>query len=284
MKIVQTVEALKALIRQAKREGKTVGFVPTMGYLHEGHLTLMRQAKAEQDVVVASIFVNPLQFGPTEDFAVYPRDLERDSLLAESAGVDLLFTPPVEEMYPSGHASMLTSVEVSEITTGLCGASRPGHFRGVTTVVNKLFNIVEPDRAYFGQKDAQQVAVIKQMVKDLNMNVTVVAVPIVRETDGLALSSRNVFLSQTERQAALVLSRSLRLANEMLAGGCRQAGELRKAIAEMIEKEPLAHIDYIAITDAETLKEAEVITKPVLVALAVRIGKTRLIDNMVWEG
>jgi pantoate--beta-alanine ligase len=284
VKIVQTVEALKALIRQAKREGKTVGFVPTMGYLHEGHLTLMRQAKAEQDVVVASIFVNPLQFGPTEDFAVYPRDLERDSLLAESAGVDLLFTPPVEEMYPSGHASMLTSVEVSEITTGLCGASRPGHFRGVTTVVNKLFNIVEPDRAYFGQKDAQQVAVIKQMVKDLNMNVTVVAVPIVRETDGLALSSRNVFLSQTERQAALVLSRSLRLANEMLAGGCRQAGELRKAIAEMIEKEPLAHIDYIAITDAETLKEAEVITKPVLVALAVRIGKTRLIDNMVWEG
>lgn len=284
MKIVQTVEALKALIRQAKREGKTVGFVPTMGYLHEGHLTLMRQAKAEQDVVVASIFVNPLQFGPTEDFAVYPRDLERDSLLAESAGVDLLFTPSVEEMYPSGHASMLTSVEVSEITTGLCGASRPGHFRGVTTVVNKLFNIVEPDRAYFGQKDAQQVAVIKQMVKDLNMNVTVVAVPIVRETDGLALSSRNVFLSQTERQAALVLSRSLRLANEMLAGGCRQAGELRKAIAEMIEKEPLAHIDYIAITDAETLKEAEVITKPVLVALAVRIGKTRLIDNMVWEG
>lgn len=284
MRIVNQVEELKTVIRQVKREGKTIGFVPTMGYLHEGHLTLMRQAKAEQDFVVASIFVNPLQFGPNEDFAVYPRDLERDSRLAESTGVDILFAPTVEEMYPEGHGNMLTSVDVSVITDGLCGASRPGHFRGVTTVVSKLFNIVEPDSAYFGQKDAQQVAVIKRMVKDLNMNLAIIAVPIVRESDGLALSSRNVFLSDEERKAALVLNQSLQLAGNMLAAGCRNAADIRTAMADLISKEPLAAAEYVAIMGADDLQEIETAAAPLLIAIAVRIGKTRLIDNMVWEG
>ncbi|MEG6586146.1 pantoate--beta-alanine ligase [Dendrosporobacter sp. 1207_IL3150] len=284
MRIVNKVDQLKDVIRQLKLAGNTVGFVPTMGYLHEGHLSLMRQAKQEQDIVVVSIFVNPLQFGPTEDFAVYPRDLARDSAMAESVGVDIVFAPEIEEMYPNGHSNLLTVVDVSELTEGLCGASRPGHFRGVTTVVNKLFNIVEPDVAYFGQKDAQQVAVIKQMVNDLNINVKVVAVPIVRESDGLALSSRNVFLSKDERQAALILSKSLKLASTLLAEGERNADIIRSAMTKLISDEPLAKIDYIAINDAVTLADVINIEKPVLIALAVKIGKTRLIDNMVWEG
>jgi pantoate--beta-alanine ligase len=255
-----------------------------MGYLHEGHLTLMRQARSEQKFVIATLFVNPLQFGPTEDYAVYPRDLARDSKLAATTGIDVLFAPSVEEMYPAGNGRTLTFVDVNELTATLCGASRPGHFRGVATVVAKLFNITEADVAYFGQKDAQQVTVIRQMVSDLNMNVRIVAVPIVRETDGLALSSRNQFLSPAERQAALVLSRSLRLAETMLAGGNREVSVVLAAVADCIAQEPLAVVDYIAFVDPQTLQPLSQISGSALVALAVRFGKTRLIDNLLWEG
>lgn len=282
MEIIKKADELKSRVKQAKKEGNTVGFVPTMGYLHEGHLTLMREAKKNNDVVIASIFVNPLQFGPNEDYEVYPRDLNRDSELAASAGVDILFAPGVEEMYPGGYQNMRTFVEVEEITDRLCGASRPGHFRGVTTVVTKLFNIVEPDVAYFGQKDAQQVAVIRRMVIDLNMNVKIVPVAIVREKDGLAMSSRNVRLNPAERQAALVLSKSLKLAAEKLSAGERDAGLIAAAMRDLIAKEPLAAIDYISISDSNTINELSVIDRPVLIALAVKFGSTRLIDNMVW--
>lgn len=211
MVVIERIGELKDSLSSARQAGKTIGFVPTMGYLHEGHLSLMRQAKSENNLVVASIFVNPIQFGPNEDFASYPRDLARDSRLAKDAGVDILFVPTVEEMYPRGHAKLLTSVDVSKVSEGLCGVSRPGHFRGVATVVTKLFNIVQPGVAYFGQKDAQQVVVIKRMVEDLNMDIRIFAAPIVREPDGLAMSSRNVYLNPAEREAALVLSRLLGL-------------------------------------------------------------------------
>ena len=284
MEIINRVADVKKLVGQARSEGKSVGLVPTMGFLHEGHLTLMRTARAAHGLVVASIFVNPLQFGPSEDFAVYPRDLERDARLAAEAGVDVIFAPPVEEMYPQGFADTLTFVEVKGITECLCGASRPGHFRGVTTVCTKLFNIVEPDAAYFGQKDAQQVVVIRRMVADLNMNVRIATVPIVREADGLALSSRNVFLNPAERQAALVLSRSLRQAAELLAAGERDADAIPRPIGYLIGGEPLAAVDYISICDPASLDELARIDGPALVALAVKIGKTRLIDNLLWEG
>lgn len=283
MKTVQRISGLKQMIREAKKSRQTIGFVPTMGYLHEGHLTLMRQAKKENDLVIASIFVNPLQFGPSEDYAVYPRDLARDSQLAAEAGVDILFAPEVADMYPGGYENMMTTVAVSGVSEGLCGASRPGHFRGVATVVTKLFNIVEADTAYFGQKDAQQAAVIRQMALDLNMNVKIVSVPIVREADGLALSSRNVFLSPQERQAALSLSRSLRWAREQLEAGQRQASVIAGGMREIIEQEPLAQVDYIAVVDALSLAELTHIHSPALLALAVKIGKTRLIDNDIWE-
>lgn len=243
----------------------------------------MRQARAEQGFVIATLFVNPLQFGPTEDYAVYPRDLARDSKLAATTGIDVLFAPTVDEMYPAGNGKTLTFVDVEKITATLCGASRPGHFRGVATVVTKLFNITEADVAYFGQKDAQQVTVIRQMVRDLNMNVRVVAVPIVREADGLALSSRNQYLSPAERQAALVLSKSLRLAETMLAGGNREASAILAAVTDCIAQEPLAAVDYIAMVDPQTLQPLTQISGSALVALAVRFGKTRLIDNLLWE-
>lgn len=284
MEIVRRVADVKRLVGQARREGKSVGLVPTMGYLHEGHQTLMRTARAANGLVVASIFVNPLQFGPSEDFAVYPRDLERDARLAAEAGVDVIFAPTVEEMYPQGFANMLTFVEVKGITECLCGASRPGHFRGVTTVCSKLFNIVEPDVAYFGQKDAQQVVVIKRMTADLNMNVRIATVSIVREADGLALSSRNVFLNPAERKAALVLSRALRQAAELLAAGERDAAIVRRAMSYLIGSEPLAAADYITVCDPHSLAELARVDGPALVALAVKIGKTRLIDNLLWEG
>lgn len=284
MQIVTKVSDLRKLVGTLKNQGKTIGLVPTMGYLHDGHLSLMRKAKAEHDVVVVSIFVNPLQFGANEDFAVYPRDLERDSKLAKTAGVDLIFAPDVEEMYPQGFENMLTFVDLVKITNKLCGVSRPGHFRGVATVVNKLFNIVCPDTAYFGQKDAQQVIVIKQMVNDLNMNVKIVTVPIVREVDGLAMSSRNVYLNPQERQAARVLNKSLKYAEKLLNNGERNAAVIRQVIAEMIQSEPLANIDYIAVVDCESLESLEVIGNKALIALAVRFGKTRLIDNLMWEG
>ena len=283
MQVITHIEELKQKIRDARALGKTIGVVPTMGYLHEGHLTLMRQARSEQGFVIATLFVNPLQFGPTEDYGVYPRDLPRDAKMAATTGIDVLFAPPVDEMYPAGNGKTLTFVDVAQITDTLCGASRPGHFRGVATVVTKLFNISEADVAYFGQKDAQQVAVIRQMVADLNMNVKIVAVPIVREADGLALSSRNQFLSQTERQAALVLSRSLRLAEEMLQAGERDAATLLAAMNGCLSQEPLAVIDYVEIVDTQTLQKLPCIEGSALIAMAVRFGKTRLIDNLLWE-
>jgi pantoate--beta-alanine ligase len=283
MKIVKRVDELRALIRTAKCEGKSVGLVPTMGYLHEGHLSLMRQAKAEQDIVVSSIFVNPLQFGANEDYAVYPRDLERDSKLAAGAGVDIVFAPAVDEMYPQGFQNMKTFVDLIEITDKLCGAVRPGHFRGVATVVTKLFNLVCPDAAYFGQKDAQQVIVIKQMVTDLNMNIKIVTVPIVREADGLAMSSRNVYLQPEERQAALVLSKSLKVADDLLNNGEKNAVVIKQTIEGIIKAEPLADIDYIGVCDTVTLEDLEQVEDKALIALAVKFGKTRLIDNIIWE-
>lgn len=280
MIIIKTIKELKEVIRNNKRQGKSVGFVPTMGFLHEGHLSLIKAAKKENDFVVVSIFVNPTQFGVGEDYEAYPRDLERDAKLSESAGADVIFHPSVSEMYPENYQ---TYVEVLEITNRLCGLSRPTHFKGVTTVVNKLFNIVEPDRAYFGQKDAQQVAVIQKMVRDLNMNVEIIPCPIIREADGLAMSSRNTYLSREQRQAALVLSKSLFAARDMIAKGERNAVMIKEFIVDMIQKEPLAAIDYVEVLDAFSLDNISIIQGTILIALAVKIGKTRLIDNIRLE-
>ena len=274
MRVLATIAEFK----QARQEVATsVGFVPTMGYLHEGHLVLARRAKAEDGIVAVSIFVNPTQFGPTEDFARYPRDPDRDLSLLEKEGVDWVFMPTVEDMYPQGSSSW---VDVEKVTDRLEGAVRPGHFRGVATVVAKLFNIVQPTRAYFGQKDAQQVVVIKKMVADLNMNLEVVVVPTVREPDGLAMSSRNVYLNPQERQAALVLWKSLNLARQLWLEGERKAERVRQQMASLIQKEPLARIEYSSIAHPETLEELTEIDQPALVSLAVRVGKTRLIDNV----
>ncbi|MDF2545277.1 MAG: pantoate--beta-alanine ligase [Anaerosolibacter sp.] len=280
MKIVETVKQIREEVARARQEGKKVGFVPTMGYLHEGHASLIQRAKAENEFVVVSIFVNPTQFGVGEDFETYPRDLERDSEIAEQAGANIIFHPTVGEMYPLGYR---TYVDVEGITSKLCGASRPGHFRGVTTIVSKLFHMVKADRAYFGQKDAQQVAVIQQMVRDLNMDIEIVPCPIVREADGLAMSSRNTYLNPSERQAALILSKSLFEAQGRIDHGEHDAGKLGLWIKENIQTEPLAKIDYVEIVDAVTLEEIEEIKGDVLIALAVRIGKTRLIDNIRLE-
>lgn len=284
MKIISRITELKEVIRSAKAEGQTVGLVPTMGSLHEGHLTLMRQARKKQGFVIATLFVNPLQFGPNEDFAIYPRDLERDRTMAESTGIDVLFSPSVEEMYPAGNGKCLTFVDVNAITEVLCGASRPGHFRGVATVVAKLFNISEADVAYFGQKDAQQVTVIRQMVADLNMNIRIVSVPIVRETDGLAMSSRNKFLTSEQRKAALVLSRSIDKARDLLLNGEKDAATIVAEMNALIGQEPLAEIDYVSIVDPVSLQSLTEIGCNALLAMAVKFGKTRLIDNMIWEG
>jgi len=280
MKIVETIKELKDIIKSNRKAGKSIGFVPTMGYLHQGHLSLIQAAKKDNDFVVVSIFVNPTQFGVGEDLESYPRDLDRDARLSETAGADIIFHPSVEEMYPGKY---LTYVEVEEITKKLCGISRPIHFRGVATVVNKLFNIVQPDKAYFGQKDAQQVAVLQKMVKDLNMNVEIVPCPIIREEDGLALSSRNTYLTLTQRKAALILSKSLFAAKEMIKGGCNNATELKKIIIASISSEPLADIDYIEVIDAVTLDNITALKGSILIALAVRFGKTRLIDNIRVE-
>lgn len=281
MKIVKTKAELKASLKTLKAGHKTVGFVPTMGFLHEGHLSLVRRAKAENDVVVVSIFVNPTQFGPNEDFESYPRDLERDSKLVEAEGCDLVFAPEPEEMYPKPY---MTYVDVEgDITHKLCGASRPGHFKGVTTVVNKLFNLVRPTRAYFGQKDAQQVAVIEQMVADLDMNLEIVPCPIVREADGLALSSRNTYLTEADRKDALALSQSLNWAKEAIEAGERNGANLLKGIRDRIEAVPSATIDYVQIVDARTLESIDTLKGTILIALAVKVGKPRLIDNMRIE-
>lgn len=276
MKVVETIAEMRQLRPQLP---EPVGFVPTMGFLHKGHLSLVRQARAENSSVVVSIFVNPTQFGPQEDFKSYPRDTQRDLSMLESM-TDIVFMPPAAEMYPAGFDSW---VDVGGVTERLEGASRPGHFRGVTTVVAKLFNIVQPAKAYFGQKDAQQAVVIKRMVADLNMNLEVVTLPTVREPDGLAMSSRNTYLNPEQRQAATVLYRALCLTQELYSQGEKDAEKLRQKIKSLIQKEPLAAIDYISIADAETLEELDTVKPPALVLMAVKIGETRLIDNILLE-
>jgi len=277
MQVVKTIPETGAL--RQKLNG-TVGFVPTMGYLHEGHLALVKQARIENSAVIVSIYVNPSQFGPREDFGAYPRDLSRDLELLEGGGADIVFVPSNEEMYPPEFSSW---VDVEKVVGRLEGASRPGHFRGVATIVAKLFNIVQPSRAYFGQKDAQQVVVIKRMVADLNIGIEVVVVPTVRESDGLAMSSRNIYLNPKERQAATILFRALTLARQLRKGEEKDAERIRRQMKTLIQKEPLAQIDYVSIADAETLKELDLLDRPAVASLAVRIGKTRLIDNLPLE-
>ncbi|MCI6675403.1 MAG: pantoate--beta-alanine ligase [Clostridiales bacterium] len=279
MKIVKTVNEVREQVKQWKKQGYTIGFVPTMGYLHEGHQSLMEAARKENDKVVVSIFVNPMQFGPTEDLAQYPRDLERDSALCESIGVDLIFHPEPEEMYAPDFCSF---VDMTGLTEGLCGKTRPIHFRGVCTVVSKLFHIVTPDRAYFGQKDGQQLAVIRRMVRDLNMDITIVGCPIIREADGLAKSSRNTYLSQEERTAALILSKTIALGKEM-AKTQKDAATVIAAMKANIETEPLAKIDYVEAVDAFSMQPIDTFDRPAMIAMAVYIGKTRLIDNTLIE-
>ncbi|MGB8959450.1 MAG: pantoate--beta-alanine ligase [Candidatus Aminicenantales bacterium] len=277
MKVIKTVTTMKALAREWRREGKRIGFVPTMGYLHEGHLSLVRESKGRAEVTVVSIFVNPTQFGPAEDFKKYPRDLEKDAAYLKEAGVDCLFCPETAEIYPPGYR---TSVEVEGLQDRLCGRSRPGHFRGVATVVLKLFDIVGPDFAFFGAKDAQQLLIIKRMTADLDLDVEVVTCPIVREPDGLALSSRNAYLDPEGRKAARVLSTSLRWAEKAVVAGERDAKRLVAGIRSILEAEPLARIDYVEAVDPETLDSVSEIRGDVLVALAVFVGSTRLIDNL----
>jgi pantoate--beta-alanine ligase len=277
MQVVEPILEVRAL--RQKLSG-TVGFVPTMGYLHEGHLALVKQARIENSAVIVSIYVNPTQFGPREDFGAYPRDLNRDLDLLREGGVDIVFVPSDDQMYSPEFS---TWVDVEGVSKQLEGACRPGHFRGVATVVAKLFNIVQPTKAYFGQKDAQQVVVIKRMVADLNMAVEIVVVPTVREGDGLAMSSRNIYLSPEERKAATVLFRALTLARQLRLGGEKDAGKIRRQMTALIQKEPLAKTDYVSIVDAETMEELNLIERSALASLAVRIGKTRLIDNMSLE-
>ena len=281
MKIAYTVEDVKSQVRQWKKEGLTVGLVPTMGYLHEGHESLVKRAVAENDRVVVSVFLNPTQFAPNEDLASYPRDFEADTKLCEGAGAALVFHPEPSEMYVE---DACTFVDMTAVTKELCGKSRPIHFRGVCTVVNKLMNISMADRAYFGQKDAQQLAVIRRMVRDLNMNVEVVGCPIIREPDGLAKSSRNTYLSEEERKAGLVLSQAVKLGQKLVAEGEKSAAAVTGAMSELISAEPLAKIDYVSMVSWDSIEPVETIEGPVLVAMAVYIGKTRLIDNFIYEG
>lgn len=281
MIIATTVAAVKEQVKAWKAEGLSVGLVPTMGYLHEGHESLIKRAVAENDRVVVSVFLNPTQFAPGEDLESYPRDFEADTALCKAAGAALVFHPEPSEMYAEDAS---TFVDMDAVTKELCGKTRPTHFRGVCTVVNKLMNISMADRAYFGQKDAQQLAVIRRMVRDLNMNVEVVGCPIVREADGLAKSSRNTYLSAEERTAALVLSRAVALGENMVAQGETSAAAVIAAMSELIESEPLARIDYVQVVSRDAIEPVEVIDAPVLVAMAVYIGKTRLIDNFIYEG
>ncbi len=281
MKIVSTIQEVREAVKAWRMEGQTIGFVPTMGYLHEGHMSLVDTAKEYKcDKVVVSIFVNPMQFGPKEDLASYPRDLDHDAALCEEHGVDLIFHPEVEEMYDPHFCSY---VDMSVLTEELCGLSRPVHFRGVCTVVSKLFNIVLPDMAFFGQKDAQQLAIIKRMVKDLNMPVEVIGCPIIREEDGLAKSSRNTYLSPEERKAGLCLSRAIFLGRDMVLGGEKDCKKVIDAMVAEIGKEPLAKIDYVKMVDLMTMQQIDTIEHGVLAAMAVYIGTTRLIDNFMIE-
>jgi pantoate--beta-alanine ligase len=278
MKVISKISSMREFVRAQKAKGRTIGFVPTMGALHQGHLSLIRQAKRDNDRCVASIFVNPIQFGPKEDYKKYPRDLERDSILARRAGCDCVFFPDAREMYPEDY---LTYVFVEKITDCLCGMLRPGHFKGVTTVVSKLFNIIGPDIAYFGQKDYQQALVIKKMVEDLNMPLKIKVMPTVRESDGLAMSSRNAYLSAQERLDAAVLYQSLKKAEAMISQGERNSQKIIREMRKMILKKKTAKIDYALVADAQTLVPVNVIQGKTLIALAARIGKTRLIDNTV---
>lgn len=278
MKLVKTIDEVRNAVKEWKKQGLSVGFVPTMGYLHEGHASLIDASVKGNDKTVVSVFVNPMQFAPNEDLASYPRDIERDSRLCEEHGADLIFNPEPSQMYDDMFCSY---VDMDILTKELCGLSRPIHFRGVCTVVMKLFNIVAPDNAYFGQKDAQQLAIIKRMVKDMNMDLTVHGCPIIREDDGLAKSSRNTYLSVEERKAALVLSKSIALGKKMVEDGETDAVKITDAMKAYIETEPLARIDYVKIVDALTMQQVKTTEKPILCAIAVFIGKTRLIDNFI---
>ncbi|WP_041083677.1 pantoate--beta-alanine ligase [Thermotoga profunda] len=277
MQIIRTVSDMKNLAEKLRKE-KTIGFVPTMGYLHQGHLSLVKRSKAENDITVVSIFVNPTQFGPNEDYTSYPRDLKRDLSMIEKEGVDFVFVPEVEEMYPKGYSTYVNEESLSKY---LCGKSRPGHFRGVCTVVTKLFNIVKPHRAYFGQKDAQQFRIIRRMVRDLNMDVEVIECPIVREPDGLAMSSRNVYLSTQEREQAVALNKSLKMAESLYRSGEKSASRIIEKILDYLSSFDKLKVDYVEIVDEESLEPVSQINKKVIVALAVWVGKARLIDNII---
>lgn len=278
MQVTKTVEETRKLVKDWKKQGKTIGLVPTMGFLHEGHASLIKRCREENDIVVVSDFVNPTQFGPTEDLEAYPRDFERDSRLCESLGADLIFNPEPSDMYTDPHAY----VSIDLLSETLCGKTRPIHFKGVCTVVSKLFNIVSPDRAYFGQKDAQQLAIIRKMVQDLNFDITIVGCPIIREEDGLAKSSRNTYLSPEERKAALCLSKAVKKGQEIIKPGI-DAEEVLSAMRDIINAEPLAKIDYVSMVDALNMQPVDKADRNVLVAMAVYIGKTRLIDNFIYE-
>ncbi len=276
MIIAETVAQVRAQVQQWKKEGLTVGLVPTMGYLHEGHASLAKQSVALCNKTVASVFVNPIQFGPSEDLVSYPRDFEHDCAILEEIGVDLVFHPSPEEMYAP---DFCTYVDMENLTTQLCGKSRPGHFKGVCTVVSKLFHIVQPNKAFFGEKDAQQLAVIRRMVCDLSFDIEIVGCPIVREADGLAKSSRNVYLNAEERKAALILSKTVLLGKEIIAKGERSGKALTDALKENIQKEPLARVDYVDVVNGISMEPIENLQGQILVAMALFIGKTRLIDN-----
>lgn len=280
MLIANTIKEVREVTSSWRKQELSIGLVPTMGFIHDGHKSLMERARIENEKVVVSIFVNPLQFGPAEDYEKYPRDLEHDKKVCKEAGIDLIFVPTVSEMYPSRNFAY---VDIEELGNGLCGAKRPGHFRGVCTVVSKLFNIVLPDRAYFGEKDAQQLAIIKRMVKDLNFDIDIVACPTVREPDGLAMSSRNSYLSSEERKAALTISKSLKLAKAALSGNEKNADSVKKIVCDELSRERLIRIDYVDIVNPDTLEPITQIDGPVLVAVAAFVGRTRLIDNFFFR-
>ena len=278
IEVVHTIKEVREIVKEWRKEGLTVGLVPTMGFLHEGHKSLVDRAVKENDRVVVSVFVNPMQFGPTEDLDKYPRDLAADTRLCEAAGANLIFNPEPEEMYDEGFCSF---VDMNGPTAELCGKSRPTHFRGVCTVVNKLFNIVQPDRAYFGQKDAQQLSVIRRMVMDLNIPIEIVPCPIIREADGLAKSSRNTYLNPEERKAALILSRAVKVGQQCVENGERNTHKVVDAMKALIETEPMARIDYVEAVDLNSVQKIDKVQGEVLFAMAVYIGKTRLIDNFI---
>lgn len=280
MQIVKTIDEVRKQVKEWKKQGLTVGLVPTMGYLHEGHKSLIDAAVRDNDRVVVSVFVNPTQFAPNEDLESYPRDLDRDAALCDAAGAALFFHPEPEEMYLSDYS---TFVDMRTLTDVLCGKTRPIHFSGVCTVVSKLFNIVQPDRAYFGQKDAQQLAVIKHMVADLNFDIEIIGCPIIRESDGLAKSSRNTYLNEEERKQAVILSQALKQGKELIEDGETRASVIKQIIRDKIETMPLARIDYVEIVDFKTFKDLDEIQGEVLAAVAVYIGKTRLIDNFIIQ-